>query len=183
MSASDTQCTFGQLADGMRGTALPSASDIRSISGSLASGVAVLTILADGAPRGMTVSAFAPVSFDPPLIMVAVNRSGRTHDAVQACAGFGLSVLSAEQRTVARRFASRRRPAGPAQFAHIPYRTSPTTGCPLLIDTVAQFDCLTTKLVPAGDHVLLIGDAINAEGRPDLTPLLHINATYRRSVI
>ena len=182
MTALDTEPRCDPVADGPQTTTRESHSDIRFVSRALANGVAVLTVLADGTPRGMTVSAFAPVSFDPPLIMVAVNRFGHTHHAIQRAGGFGLSVLSADQQTIARHFASRRRPAGTAQFAHIPHRTSPTTGCPLLNGAVARFDCLTEQLTPAGDHVLLIGDVINAEGTPDLSPLLHINSTYRSSM-
>jgi flavin reductase (DIM6/NTAB) family NADH-FMN oxidoreductase RutF len=155
---------------------------VRVIAGALANGVAVLTVVTtDGSPRGTTVSAFTPVSFDPPLIMVAVNRDGRTHQVIQRCLGFGLSVLSADQQTVARHFASRRRPGGSEQFSHIPHRPGQASGAPLLTDTVAQFDCITRQLIPSGDHVLLIGEAITADASPNVPPLLHINHTYQRA--
>lgn len=182
MTAPDTRCTVDHPAETDAGAAVSSPVDIRVITGALAHGVAVLTVVtADGSLRGTTVSAFTPVSFEPPLILVAVNRTGRTHQLLQCCNGFGLSVLAAGQESLARHFASRRRPTGANQFARVPYQAGSVTGSPLLIDTVARLDCLTREITPTGDHVLLIGDVITAEAGTHLGPLLHINHTYRRA--
>jgi flavin reductase (DIM6/NTAB) family NADH-FMN oxidoreductase RutF len=153
--------------------------DAQAISKLLISGVAVLTVQAAEGPRGMTVSSFSLVSYNPGLILVAVNRDGEMHTAVQNCTSFGLSVLTSNQVPVARHFASRQRPRGAAQFTAIAHRTSQLTGVPLLDETVIQLDCLTRQLIHAGDHDLLIGEIIHGQSQQPTNVLIRIAGTYR----
>lgn len=63
--------------------------------------VCVVTTYVGGRPWGLTVSAFASVSADPPTVLVCVNRRTRTCTSIETSGSFGVSFLSEEQRHVA----------------------------------------------------------------------------------
>lgn len=50
---------------------------LRACMGLFATGVTVVTYLADGVPTGTTANAFMSVSLDPPLVLVSVRASSR----------------------------------------------------------------------------------------------------------
>ena len=82
----------------------------RSVMTQVPSAVSVVTCARDGAPHGATVSAFASLSIDPPMMLVALNRhSGLLRITLQA-RRFRINVLSADQQEIATWFASERSP-------------------------------------------------------------------------
>src|SRR6266849_382837 len=72
-----------------------------------ASGVTVVTTEHDGKPYGMTVASFASLSLHPPLVLVCIEKSVKTHDAITSSGRFGVSILGADQVNLSNRFASR----------------------------------------------------------------------------
>src|SRR5438093_9139019 len=75
---------------------------------SFPSGVVVLTAFGqDGLPRGLTVSAFCPVSLHPPLALACIDKTSNTLPAVQHTGGFTANILAAGRELLARRFASK----------------------------------------------------------------------------
>ena len=54
------------------------ARELRRCLGRFATGVTVVSYLADGELRGATVNAFTAVSLDPPLVLVSVARTARS---------------------------------------------------------------------------------------------------------
>src|SRR4029078_3295841 len=78
----------------------------RSVLGRFASGVSIVTARDDdGADHGMTVSAFASVSLEPPLVLVCSGHTASMHALLLENPRFGISVLSSEQEAYSRRFA------------------------------------------------------------------------------
>src|SRR6058998_1597908 len=71
-----------------------------------ASGVTVVTTEHEGKQYGMTVASFASLSLHPPLVLVCVEKSVKSHDAILGARKFGVSILSAEQTDVSAKFAS-----------------------------------------------------------------------------
>src|SRR6266446_2665425 len=65
-----------------------------------ASGVTVVTTEHEGKTYGMTVASFASLSLHPPLVLVCVEKSVKTHEAIASSQKFGVSVLGAEQTAV-----------------------------------------------------------------------------------
>src|SRR6185369_836065 len=72
-----------------------------------ASGVTIVTTEHDGKLFGMTVAAFSSLSLHPPLILICVEKTVKTHDAIAGAGKFGVSILNSKQADVSNRFASR----------------------------------------------------------------------------
>ena len=82
------------------------AAAFRHALGRFPSGVTVVTVRGDdGRDYGMTVSAFASLSLEPPLVLVCVGDDATIAGAVAAAGHFAVSVLSQDQEPLARRFA------------------------------------------------------------------------------
>src|SRR5438105_11384402 len=73
-----------------------------------ASGVTVVTTEHEGTRYGMTVASFCSVSLRPPLVLVCIENSVRTHDAIVAAGTFGVSILAEAQAEISGRFASKK---------------------------------------------------------------------------
>ena len=151
-------------------TADPSA--FRRAMGSFPTGVTVVTVASgDGSMHGITVNSFSSVSLDPMLVLVCLNERSRGVSLIARAEAFVVNVLSAEQHHVSRRFANRHRPAGSAMFDGVPFELG-VTGCPVLIEATASFDCRLRQSHAAGDHLIVLGEVIALAHRPQLEPLI-----------
>ena len=79
----------------------------RQALGRFASGVTVVTTHEAGAPLGLTVSSFASLSLDPPLVLVAIDRRVRAGAAIGQAGAFAVNILTAGQEWLSRQFATR----------------------------------------------------------------------------
>ncbi|GAB7046436.1 flavin reductase family protein [Catenuloplanes indicus] len=152
--------------------------DFRTVASRFATGVAVATSTAGGVPFATTVNAFTTVSLDPTLLLVCLRTGSRLLGAIERSGVFAVTVLSGTQRDYAQRFASSRRPPGEAAFAGIAAEPSPVTGCPLLSDGVAYFDCRMHRTYPGGDHAVLIGEVASYGLLKPEAPLVFVNQRY-----
>jgi 3-hydroxy-9,10-secoandrosta-1,3,5(10)-triene-9,17-dione monooxygenase reductase component len=132
----------------------------RRVAARFATGVAVVTSVADDLPVGMTVNAFATVSLDPTLLLVCLRHGSRLLSSIERSATFAVTLLAEDQRRQARWFANRTRPTGAAAFAGFPVLPGPVTGCLVLGDGVAYFDCLVRSVYPGGDHAVVLGEVV-----------------------
>jgi flavin reductase (DIM6/NTAB) family NADH-FMN oxidoreductase RutF len=106
----------------------------------------------DGAePVGMAVSAFMPVSLDPPLLSVCIQKSSSTWPRLARLDALGVSVLSRDQKGHAQRLASKEAD----RFAGVPITVRPS-GAVVLEDTHAWFDCSIDAAHDAGDHYIVV---------------------------
>ncbi|MEM1094818.1 MAG: flavin reductase family protein [Bacteroidota bacterium] len=152
---------------------------LRAVMRSVPSPVTVVTAATpDGEVRGMTIGSFTSVSMAPPLISFNVQRSARMSEILAAATHFSVHVLAADQSAYSNRFASPKMDPE-AQFDGIPH-TLDANGVPILDDALARLDCVPFAIHPAGDHILLLGEVINAvEPAADRAPLLYVNRAYR----
>jgi flavin reductase (DIM6/NTAB) family NADH-FMN oxidoreductase RutF len=151
----------------------------RSAMGAFATGVTVVAVRSrDGGMYGMTVNSFASVSLAPPLVLVCLADVGRGQELIRAAGAFSVNVLADTQRDLSRRFADRRRPAVTSMFDGVPISTG-VTGCPLLDEAAATFDCKVHRIVPAGDHVIVVGEVLALTHDPASAPLLFHGGGYR----
>jgi flavin reductase (DIM6/NTAB) family NADH-FMN oxidoreductase RutF len=122
----------------------------------VAAPVSVVTTYAGGQPYGTTVSAFASLSMTPPMLLVSLQDSSHLLSLLRVGSAVGVNVLGAGQTDVAGRFAARRED----KFAGVPWTFA--HGAPVLSDTHAWVAMQVARLVPAGDHVLVLGDVVDA---------------------
>ena len=138
-----------------------------------ASGVTVVTTAHDGQLYGMTVASFASLSLHPPLVLVCIERSVKTHDAIAAAGKYGVSILSSTQADISARFASRR----DDKFDGVELIEG-TLGVPLIAGALTAIECRLYDRLPGGDHTIFIGEVMNIH-TTEGDPLLYFRSGYR----
>jgi flavin reductase (DIM6/NTAB) family NADH-FMN oxidoreductase RutF len=125
-----------------------------------AAGVTLVTA-ADGRDDvGATVSAFCPVSQDPPLVLVSLMAGsylaelfGREQEPVTR---FAVVLLAAGQRVLAGRFAAAGRPGARLMLDDVPHRRGPDSGALIVEAGLAALECALVQGIRAGDHLLVL---------------------------
>ena len=143
----------------MLGASDPDPELFREVFGRFATGVAVITS-ANGAggtqSGGMTANALCSLSLDPLLALVCFENRARTLPIVRETGRFAVNLLAAEQRELARVFASKLPEA--EKLDGVRHRL--VDGMPVLDDVVAWATCELRELIPGGDHTIAIGTVI-----------------------
>jgi len=151
--------------------------EFRHALGIFASAVTVVTTRdAEGHDLGITVTAFSSLSLDPPLILICIDHRAAIHDSFSLGRAFAVNILSAQQDEISQRFASR----VTDRFAGVTTREG-KLGVLTLENTSATLECLVTKLLPGGDHTIVVG-SVEATDVGDVDPLLYYRGNYRSLV-
>jgi flavin reductase (DIM6/NTAB) family NADH-FMN oxidoreductase RutF len=151
------------------------AREFRRVMSHWMSGVAVIgTRGEDGKPRGFTATAVSSLSLHPPLLLVCVARSARTHDCIRDAAIFAVNMLASDQQRIAKRFAAREGEV--RKFHGVKYRTA-HTGAPILEGVLAWADCEVRGSHEEGDHTIFIGEILAGDAR-DGVPLTYFRGNY-----
>jgi flavin reductase (DIM6/NTAB) family NADH-FMN oxidoreductase RutF len=151
-------------------------SDFADAMSTLASGVVLVTSWVDDRPWGMTVTAFASVSTEPPTILVSLGSATRSTLAITATRSFGVSILAEEQLALARLGSE----PGTAKFLE-PF-VDPSDGSnasPVVAGALAHLDCELSDAVEVADHTILFGRVHAAQASGSGTPLLYHSRAYR----
>lgn len=131
----------------------PTPDVLRRTFGTFPSGVVALCgTTPEGETVGMAISAFVPVSLEPPLIGVAIQNNSRTWAVLRTLPALGVSVLAADQHIEARQLAAREG----NRFTNIDLGNLTEGGAVFLADSVSRFDCVPESETPAGDHSMVL---------------------------
>ena len=142
-----------------------------------ASGVTVVTTEHEGVPYGMTVASFASLSLHPPLVLVCIEKSVKTHDAIASAQKFGVSILAQSQAEVSGRFASKKIDD---KFAGVGVLRG-ELGVPLLEGSLCAIKCRVHSALPGGDHTIFVGEVVGVHRPPhDEAPLVYFRSGYRQ---
>ncbi|MDH4353211.1 MAG: flavin reductase family protein [Actinomycetota bacterium] len=156
----------------------PSTEQFREAVSRFATGLTVVTCVADGVDHAMTANSFVSVSLEPLLVLVSVEQDSRFHEAVTAAGAWSVSILPESAEPAARWFATRGRPL-PGQFERFAHHRSERSGAVLLDGALAALECRTWRSLPAGDHDLLVGLVVGLEVPADpAEPLLYHRRHY-----
>jgi len=152
-----------------------SGDDYRRIGRTLAGAVSVVAARERGTETimGLTVSSFVTLSFDPPLVMFAIQHDANSYPAVVACRHFGVSVLGADQAEVAARFAVK----GAEKITGTSFETGEALAVPLIAGSLAQIECATSQIFISGDHAIVVG-LVEAARVNDGEPLLYFGRSF-----
>ncbi|HWJ66198.1 MAG TPA: flavin reductase family protein [Nocardioides sp.] len=144
---------------------------LRSTFGRFATGVTVITCRTpDGEHHGATVTAFTPISLDPPLVQVALTRTSKAAAYLDG-APFAVNVLASDQVGLAMHFAGR-----PGTDA-VPWRYGSTA--PSLAGTAATVVCRPHRTDDGGDHLLFLGEVVDVL-TTDRAPLLFHDSAFHQ---
>jgi flavin reductase (DIM6/NTAB) family NADH-FMN oxidoreductase RutF len=146
------------------------------IMSSFPTGVTVVTTAtASGEPKGLTVSAFCPVSLHPPLVLVCLDNQSSTLMAIGESGVFTVNFLAAGREELARRFAAKMED----KFDGVPWDSPAVgTGPVLTEDSGAYVACRVVQTLEAGDHWILLGEVEDGSLRADHLPLLYGRRTF-----
>jgi flavin reductase (DIM6/NTAB) family NADH-FMN oxidoreductase RutF len=145
----------------------------RAALGRFASGITVVTgVDVEGRDQGMTVSAFSSVSLTPPLVLVCVAHDASMIETMRVTMHFAVNMLASEQEAVSRRFAEK----NTDRFEGLGYQRG-QYGCALLDDTLATLECRVVARTEAGDHTIVVGEALTVH-TSDRRPLLYYRGGY-----
>jgi flavin reductase (DIM6/NTAB) family NADH-FMN oxidoreductase RutF len=159
-------------------TPRPDPADYRRVVGRFATGITVVTTVADGHDHAMTMSAFTSVSLDPLLVLFCVEKIARFHDTVLAQPAWAVSVLGADSAAASSHFATRGRPLESGLTGWACHR-GPRTGAAILDEAIAALECRTHSTVDGGDHTIVIGEVLAATTPSEGGPLVYFDGGYR----
>jgi flavin reductase (DIM6/NTAB) family NADH-FMN oxidoreductase RutF/DNA-binding GntR family transcriptional regulator len=136
------------------------------------SGVAVVTTLDGDRPVGATVAAVAPISSDPPMVMVSLSSSSSTAAAIIARGSFAINILGEDEASLAGTFAAR----GVDKFAGIA-PAADALGNPLVPHGVAVISCRVAEVIEEGSHreIRGVAAAVHASGG---NPLAYFRGSF-----
>jgi flavin reductase (DIM6/NTAB) family NADH-FMN oxidoreductase RutF len=138
--------------------------------------VAVVTTAADDDERyGLTVGSLVSVSLEPPLVAISIGRESSSHEPIRRAGRFAVSLLSAEQESVAQHFARSGIPPI-ALWRGVDVRDGKCG--PLIEGALAWLECTTWAEYPAGDHTLFLGEVVWGELGVDDPGLVYRRGTY-----
>jgi len=148
------------------------AGEFRNAIGRFLTGVSVITTAHGGTLHGITASAVASLSIDPPTLLVCLNKQSATRGAVAAAGRFVVNVLAAGQTDLALHFASK----STEKFVRMQVETSPH-GLPRFPGAIARIDCRVMSEVDGGTHSIFIGRAETA-ATVDTPPLGYFRGRF-----
>ena len=149
-----------------------STTDYRDAISRFLTGVSVVSSRHAGIAHGITASAVASVTLEPPTVLVCLNRQSATGHAVKACGHFVINVLNDSQHALAKHFASKLED----KFAGIEHDTG-VLGDPLLPNALAQLECRVSSQADVGSHHVFFGEVIKIQVR-DGAPLAYFRGRF-----
>jgi flavin reductase (DIM6/NTAB) family NADH-FMN oxidoreductase RutF len=155
------------------------AETFRAWTGQWASSVAVVIAGTGEELRAATITAFVPVSFDPPLVAIFLNRRSRLNDLLRHAERWTVSLLDTEQYRLARHFAHPARLTGSVELEQIGV-IDIGEGPPALANATAWLSCARESNVEMGDHTAFVGGVMRHMRQPEARPLIAWRGTLFR---
>lgn len=138
---------------------MPSVEDLKEFNRKFVTGVTVVTTKdADDRPRGLAVSAYMPISLEPPLVAVCVQKSSSTYPSLFESQHLGINIIANTQLAVVDRFASK----SDDKFATIDWHAGPE-GSPLIRGSAASIEAEIKERFRAKTHVLIVAQVTYLE--------------------
>jgi flavin reductase (DIM6/NTAB) family NADH-FMN oxidoreductase RutF len=143
-------------------------------------GLYVVTSRNGDSTGAFTSNWLSQASFDPPLIMVSVEKDSHSLPIIRSSGQFTVNVLESGQRRLAGHFGKKTAKVGDklADMEH--YQND--DGLPILNDALGYVVCKVTDEMDAGDSVVVLGEVVEAKvHREEGDPLTMAEAGFRHS--
>jgi flavin reductase (DIM6/NTAB) family NADH-FMN oxidoreductase RutF len=145
----------------------------------VANSVTVVTTDGSAGCHGATVSAFASVSADPPMILVCLRSGSRIAEAVASNWSLCVNVLPQDRSDLANRFAGRDDYILDDRFNGVAVRTAHRT--PPEIEGATTFAGVVDQTIVAGSHHIFIC-RVQTVRCGEAVPLAYLNGSYHNLV-
>ncbi|HUI63516.1 MAG TPA: flavin reductase family protein [Bacteroidota bacterium] len=138
-------------------------------------GLYVVGSLHERIPATMVANWVTQVSFDPPWVAIAVEEDSKMRGYIERSGVFCVNILPAGGIKTAKAFLK----SPEAQEGTIGGRAFEpgASGTPFLLDATASFECKVMNALPVPDHVLFIGEVIDAVLRKEGSGALTLRET------
>jgi len=138
-------------------------------------GLYVVGSLHDRIPATMVANWVTQVSFAPPWVAIAVEHDSKMREYIERSGVFCVNILPSGATKTAKAFLK----SPEAQEGTIGGRAfeSGVSGTPFLLDATASFECKVMHTVPVPDHVVFIGEVIDAVLRKEGSGALTLGET------
>jgi flavin reductase len=147
-----------------------------SAMGGAVTSVNVITTDGPAGLFGVTVSAMASVSADPPMVLVCVNQRSPACAAIRGNGVFCVNLLAAHQHSIADVFAGHPKAGQAFDFRCTEWQPTVTESA-RLPDAAATFDCVLHDSYDVGTHTIFIGRVVDVTTSEHL-PLAHSRRAY-----
>ena len=152
----------------------PSKNEFRDVMGRFASGVTVITTHLDGEDFGAAASAVTSLSDEPPMILICLNVTSSTAQAIVKSGTFAVNVLAEDSAPIAQHFASK----APDKFSSIAIERG-HGDAPLISGCIAQFECIVEETVRGGTHLVFLARVVRVTSQPG-NPLAYFRGSFGR---
>ncbi len=139
-----------------------------------------VTVIATGQPgtrAGLTATAVASLSDNPPTILACVQRKASAHDIIVSSGVFSVNLLTTAQQDIAETFAGRRGARGEARFLAGTWATL-ASGAPVLVGALAVLDCRLVDRHDFTTHSIFIGRVLAGRWDEKGEPLLYFRNDF-----
>ena len=153
--------------------------ELRRLMRRFPTGVAVVTVDADGEALGLTVGSLLSLSLEPALVGVAISRQAALHELLRTAGAFAASLLAEGQEALASHFARGVPPI--ALWSGVSTRPGAETGARLLDGALGWIECRTAAEHAVGDHTLFVGEVLAVEHGAPARPLVYVDQAYASS--
>ena len=150
------------------------AEELRALLRRVPSGVAVVTVDANGQWVGLTVGTFVGLSLGPPLVGFSVSRQAALHELFRDAGRCAVSLLATGQEALAEHFARGVPPIGMWQGI----ATEPGPGGPRLSGALGWLDCALRDEVAVGTHTFFVCAVERALPGSDAPGLVRVRGEF-----
>lgn len=124
-------------------------------------GLYAVTVAHGGEEHGMTANWVSQASFEPPMVVVAVENTSKTIELIRDARHFAINVFQQGQRELAGKL-GRSSANTPQKLKGVKTKPAPEGGSPILAEALGWVECRVVAALPAGDHTLVLGEVVEA---------------------
>ena len=142
--------------------------ELKDFNRKFVTGVTIVTAIdSEGRPRGLAVSAYMPISMDPPLVVVCVQKTSSTYASLFEAGHLGVNIMANTQSAVVAKFASK----DLDKFADLEWHPAPA-GSPMIGGSSASVEAEIKERFRAKTHVVIVARVKHLE-TASLDPLVY----------
>ncbi len=142
--------------------------------GRIPSGASIATATHQGDSTAMLASWVQQVSFEPPMICLAVKKGRAIESIIDGSGKFVLNIVGEDNSAMFRKFS---RSVAPGQDAFAGLEVQRREAGVVLEDCIAHLACKVTAKQEAGDHNLYLAEVTAGQAEGQAKPYMHLRNT------